>query len=150
MIGYGTEKIEDELGLLFPEIRINRLDYDTTKKKNAYEKILSDFDDGKIDVLIGTQMVTKGLDFNNVGLVGVLDADMLLNRPDFRAYERAFQLMVQVAGRAGRIKKQGKVIIQTRKTDQWVLDLVKDHDYKNSIIWKLPKERTSFILPITS
>ena len=146
MIGYGTEKIEDELGLLFPKNKINRLDYDTTKKKNAYEKILSDFDDGKIDVLIGTQMVTKGLDFNNVGLVGVLDADMLLNRPDFRAYERAFQLMVQVAGRAGRIKKQGKVIIQTRKTDQWVLDLVKDHDYKKFYHLEIT-ERKNFFYP---
>ena len=98
MIGFGTEKIEDELALIFPELNIKRLDYDTTKKKNAYEKILSDFDNGKINVLIGTQMITKGLDFNNVGLVGILDADMLLNRPDFRAFERSFQLMVQVAG----------------------------------------------------
>ena len=130
MIGFGTEKIEDELGLIFPEINIQRLDYDTTKKKNAYETILNDFDEGKINVLIGTQMVTKGLDFNNVGLVGILDADMLLNRPDFRAFERSFQLMVQVAGRAGRKNKQGKVIIQTRKTDHWVIDLIKEHNYK--------------------
>ena len=130
MIGFGTEKIEDELGLIFPELNIQRLDYDTTKKKNAYETILNDFDEGKINVLIGTQMVTKGLDFNNVGLVGILDADMLLNRPDFRAFERSFQLMVQVAGRAGRKNKQGKVIIQTRKTDHWVIDLIKEHNYK--------------------
>ena len=131
MIGFGTEKIEDELGLLFKDKIIKRLDLDTTRSKNAYEDILNDFDNGLIDILIGTQMVTKGLDFNNVFLVGILDADMLLNRPDFRAYERSYQLMSQVAGRAGRLEKQGKVIIQTGNPDHWVIQLVSEHDYKS-------------------
>jgi primosomal protein N' (replication factor Y) len=130
MIGFGTEKIEDELGLIFKDHTIKRLDLDTTRSKNAYEKILNDFDKGLIDVLIGTQMVTKGLDFDNVYLVGILDADMLLNRPDFRAYERSYQLMSQVAGRAGRQGKQGKVIVQTGDPDHWVLQLVGQHDYE--------------------
>lgn len=129
MIGFGTEKIEDDLGLIFKDKTIKRLDLDTTRSKNAYEKILNDFDNRLIDILIGTQMVTKGLDFDNVYLVGILDADMLLNRPDFRAYERSYQLMSQVAGRAGRQGKQGKVIIQTGDPDHWVLQLVGQHDY---------------------
>ena len=106
MIGFGTEKIEDELSLIFLDKVIKRLDLDTTRAKNAYEEILSDFDNGLIDILIGTQMVTKGLDFDNVYLVGILDADMLLNRPDFRAYERSYQLMSQVSGRAGRLQNK--------------------------------------------
>ncbi len=130
MIGFGTEKIEDELGLIFKDQIVKRLDLDTTRSKNAYEKILNDFDKGLIDVLIGTQMITKGLDFDNVYLVGILDADMLLNRPDFRAYERSYQLMSQVAGRAGRQGKQGKVIVQTGNPDHWVLQLVGKHDYE--------------------
>ena len=146
MIGFGTEKIEDELSLIFKEKVIKRLDLDTTRSKNAYEEILTDFDNGLIDILIGTQMVTKGLDFNNVYLVGILDADMLLNRPDFRAYERSYQLMSQVSGRAGRLEKQGKVIIQTGDPDHWVIQLVSKHDYKgfydNEII-----ERENFSYP---
>ena len=146
MIGFGTEKIEDELSLIFKDKVIKRLDLDTTRSKNAYEEILTDFDNGLIDILIGTQMVTKGLDFNNVYLVGILDADMLLNRPDFRAYERSYQLMSQVSGRAGRLEKQGKVIIQTGDPDHWVIQLVSDHDYKgfydNEII-----ERENFSYP---
>ena len=130
MIGFGTEKIEDDLSLIFKDKVIKRLDLDTTRAKNAYEEILNDFDNGLIDVLIGTQMVTKGLDFNNVYLVGILDADMLLNRPDFRAYERSYQLMSQVSGRAGRLEKQGKVIVQTGAPDHWVIQLVAQHNYK--------------------
>jgi len=129
MIGFGTEKIEDELSLIFKDKVIKRLDLDTTRSKNAYEMILNDFDKGLIDILIGTQMVTKGLDFDNVYLVGILDADMLLNRPDFRAYERSYQLMSQVAGRAGRQGKQGRVIVQTGDPEHWVLQLVGQHDY---------------------
>jgi primosomal protein N' (replication factor Y) len=113
MLGFGTEKIEDELGVFFPDKIIKRLDLDTTRSKNAYATILNEFGGGGIDILIGTQMVSKGLDFENVNLVGILDADMLLNRSDFRAFERSFQLMTQVAGRAGRRKKRGKVIVQT-------------------------------------
>ena len=146
MIGFGTEKIEDELSLIFSDKVIKRLDLDTTRAKNAYEEILSDFDNGLIDILIGTQMVTKGLDFDNVYLVGILDADMLLNRPDFRAYERSYQLMSQVSGRAGRLQKQGKVIIQTGDPDHWVLELISGHNYNgfydNEII-----ERKNFNYP---
>ncbi len=129
MLGFGTEKIEDELSLMFPDKVVKRLDLDTTRSKNAYETILNEFDAGNIDILIGTQMVTKGLDFSNVNLVGILDADMLLNRANFRAFERSFQLMTQVAGRSGRREKRGKVIIQTGDPDHWVIEKVIDHDY---------------------
>ena len=129
MIGFGTEKIEDELQLLFPHAVFKRMDLDSTRSKNAYEEIIDDFSNRRIDVLIGTQMVTKGLDFDHVSLVGILDADMLLNRPDFRAYERAFQLMSQVAGRAGRKEKQGKVVIQSAQAEHWVLERVMAHDF---------------------
>lgn len=129
MLGFGTEKIEDELGVIFPDKIIKRLDLDTTRSKNAYANILNEFDGGGIDILIGTQMVSKGLDFENVNLVGILDADMLLNRSDFRAFERSFQLMTQVAGRAGRRKKRGKVIVQTGDPDHWVIQKVIGHDF---------------------
>jgi primosomal protein N' (replication factor Y) len=129
MIGFGTEKIEDELQLIFPKAVFKRMDLDSTRSKNAYEEIINDFTNRRVDVLIGTQMVTKGLDFDHVSLVGILDADMLLNRPDFRAYERAFQLMSQVAGRAGRKEKQGKVVIQSAQAEHWVLERVMAHDY---------------------
>jgi primosomal protein N' (replication factor Y) len=146
MIGFGTEKIEDELSLIFPDKIIKRLDLDTTRSKNAYEEILDDFENRRIHILIGTQMVSKGLDFDNVSLVGILDADMLLKRPDFRAYERSYQLMSQVAGRAGRKQKRGKVIIQTTDPDHWVIKLVEQHDYisfyKNEII-----ERENYFYP---
>lgn len=146
MIGFGTEKVEDELSLIFPERVIKRLDLDTTRSKNAYEEILDDFENRRIDILIGTQMVSKGLDFDNVSLVGILDADMLLKRPDFRAYERSYQLMSQVAGRAGRKEKRGKVIIQTTDPDHWVIKLIEQHDfvsfYENEII-----ERENYFYP---
>lgn len=146
MLGFGTEKIEDELSVMFPEKVVKRLDLDTTRSKNAYAIILNEFDRGGIDILIGTQMVTKGLDFSNVNLVGVLDADMLLNRADFRAFERSFQLMTQVAGRSGRREKRGKVIIQTGDPDHWVIQKVIDHDfvgfYESEII-----ERANFFYP---
>ncbi len=129
MLGFGTEKIEDDLGVILPNVKIQRLDLDTTRNKNAYENILNDFGERKIDVLIGTQMVSKGLDFKDVALVGILDADLMLNRSDFRAFERSFQLMSQVAGRAGRDKERGKVIIQTGDIDHWVIQKVNQHDY---------------------
>ena len=129
MLGFGTEKIEDELSVMFPDKNVQRMDLDTTRSKNAYATILNDFDARKIDILVGTQMVTKGLDFDNVNLVGILDADMLLNRTDFRAFERSFQLMTQVAGRSGRRKKRGKVVIQTGDPDHWVIQKVIEHDY---------------------
>ena len=113
MKGFGTERIEDDLAILVPEARIARMDLDSTSQKKRYVEILNDFDDHKIDILVGTQMVTKGLDFDNVSVVGILSADNLISFPDFRAYERSFQQMTQVSGRAGRQGKQGKVIIQT-------------------------------------
>jgi primosomal protein N' (replication factor Y) (superfamily II helicase) len=146
MIGFGTEKIEDDLAIHFPAAVIKRMDLDTTRSKNAYSEIINDFENRKIDVLIGTQMLSKGLDFDNVTLVGIMDADMLLNRPDFRAFERSFQLMTQVAGRAGRKEKKGKVIIQTGQVDHWVIKKVMHHDfiefYNQEII-----ERENFYYP---
>ena len=123
--GFGTEKIEEETKLIFPDLRIGRMDLDTTRKKRSYQKIISDFESRKTDILIGTQMISKGLDFSNVRLVGVLNADNLLFFPDFRAYEKAYQLLAQVSGRAGRQRQQGKVIIQTSDPEhpvlQWVI-----------------------------
>lgn len=146
MIGFGTEKIEDELSILIPKARVQRLDLDTTRTKNSYQRILTDFDNREIDILVGTQMVTKGLDFDNVSLVGILDADAMLRRPDFRAFERSYQLMSQVAGRAGRKSKRGTVIVQTMDPDNWVIRHVIDHDftgfYKNEII-----ERKNYAYP---
>ncbi|HQU60552.1 MAG TPA: primosomal protein N', partial [Saprospiraceae bacterium] len=114
--GFGTEKIEDELKIYLPNAKIGRMDLDTVRGKNAHAKIINDFEEGRIDILVGTQMVTKGLDFERVGVVGVLSADQLLQFPDFRAGERAFQLMLQVSGRAGRKHRQGKVVIQAFNT----------------------------------
>lgn len=146
MLGFGTEKIEDELGAMFPDKTVKRLDLDTTRSKNAYANILNDFDNGKIDILIGTQMVTKGLDFDNVNLVGILDADMLLNRSNFRAFERSFQLMTQVAGRSGRRQKRGKVVIQTGDPDHWVIQKVIDHDFVSFFESEII-ERSNFFYP---
>jgi primosomal protein N' (replication factor Y) len=129
MIGFGTEKIEEELAILIPEAKCSRLDLDSTRNKHAYYNILNDFENQEIDILVGTQMVTKGLDFSNVSLVAILNADSLLSYPDFRSYERAFQLCAQVAGRAGRKDKQGKVIVQTRNPKHWVLQKVIANDY---------------------
>ena len=128
-LGYGTEKIEEELSNMFPHARIARMDLDTTRTRTAYEKIISNFQDGKTDILIGTQMVSKGLDFDNVDVVGIVNADTLLNYPDFRATERAFQLMSQVAGRAGRKNGQGRVFLQTKMTDAPVIPQIVNNDY---------------------
>ena len=129
-LGYGTEKIEDDLLKIFPNARTARMDLDTTRTRTAYEGIINDFQEGKTDILIGTQMVSKGLDFDNVAVVGILNADTLLNYPDFRSAERAFQLMAQVAGRAGRGNGQGKVYIQTRQPDNPIIPLIVQNDYK--------------------
>lgn len=146
MIGFGTEKIEDELKILLPNVRVQRLDLDTTRQKNSYQQILTDFDNREIDILVGTQMVTKGLDFDNVSLVGILDADLMLKMPDFRSFERSFQLMAQVAGRAGRKKKRGKVVIQTYDPDHHIIQRVVNHDYhemyRNELI-----ERKNYAYP---
>ncbi|MCF8258454.1 MAG: primosomal protein N' [Flavobacteriales bacterium] len=128
-IGFGTEQIEEELELLFPGVGIARMDLDTTRGKHAYLRIISDFEERRVNILVGTQMVTKGLDFDHVGLVGVLNADQLLNYPDFRAFERAYQLMAQVSGRAGRRKRQGKVVIQTTNPTHFIIDKVVQNDY---------------------
>jgi len=127
--GFGTEKIEDEIKLLFPEARVARMDLDTTRAKNAYEQLIWQFETGKIDILVGTQMVTKGLDFDHVRVVGVLNADNLLNYPDFRSYERSYQLIMQVSGRAGRKNKRGRVIIQTTQSNHPVIQDVIANDY---------------------
>ena len=129
-LGYGTEKIEDDLQNLFPEARIERMDLDTTRTRTAYENIIEGFQQGKTDILIGTQMVSKGLDFDNVAVVGIINADTLLNYPDFRATERAFQLMAQVAGRAGRKNGQGTVFLQTKMTDAPVIPQIVKNDYE--------------------
>lgn len=127
--GFGTEKIEDEVAIFFPQARIMRMDLDSTRRKKAYEQIISDFEKHRIDILIGTQMLSKGLDFSNVSLVGILNADNMLQFPDFRAHERSFQLMMQVSGRAGRAKKQGKVIIQTSHPQHNIIQCVLDNNY---------------------
>ena len=129
-LGYGTEKIEDDLQNLFPEARIERMDLDTTRTRTAYENIIEGFQQGKTDILIGTQMVSKGLDFDNVAVVGIINADTLLNYPDFRATERAFQLMAQVAGRAGRKNGQGTVFLQTKMTGAPVIPQIVKNDYE--------------------
>ena len=127
--GMGTERIEEEVNRFFPKARVARMDLDTTRSKYAYEQILTDFQEGKTDVLIGTQMVSKGLDFANVSVVGIMNADTMLNFPDFRAYERSFQLMAQVAGRAGRRGSRGLVILQTKNVDLPVIQQVMTNDY---------------------
>ena len=127
-LGYGTEKMEEELKLHFPEASISRMDFDTTRTKSGYETILGDFEKGDTDILVGTQMVTKGLDFDRVNLVGVFDADRMMHFPDFRSYERAFQLIIQVSGRAGRREKVGKVIIQTSNPKHPLFSFVVQHD----------------------
>jgi len=128
--GLGTEQIEEELKTLFPDKKIARMDHDTTKGKHAYAKLIEGFEQGETDVLVGTQMIAKGLDFRKVSLVGVLNADNLLNFPDFRAHERSFQLLLQVAGRAGRTDKQGTVIIQTYDPAHTILQQVVNYDYE--------------------
>ena len=130
MHGFGTEKVEEDLAIILPKAKIKRMDLDTTRSKYAYEQIFRDFEERNIDILIGTQMVTKGLDFDNVGIVGVLNADNMLNYPDFRAFERSFQMMVQVSGRAGRKNKTGKVIIQTYSPYHAVIQYVIENNYK--------------------
>jgi primosomal protein N' (replication factor Y) len=130
-LGFGTEKLEDDLSLMFPELKVQRMDLDTTRKKKAYENIISAFEDGETDVLVGTQMVTKGLDFANVGLVGIMNADTLLFFPDFRSHEKAFQMLAQVSGRAGRKGDRGKVIIQSSDPRHDVILKVQQNRYKS-------------------
>jgi primosomal protein N' (replication factor Y) (superfamily II helicase) len=144
--GFGTEKIEDEIKLVFPEARVARMDQDTTRNKNSFNKLIRAFEERRIDILIGTQMISKGLDFENLTVVGILNADNLLNYPDFRAHERSFQLMEQVSGRAGRRQKQGKVIIQTSDPAHRIIRLVLRHDYV-SMFRMQSDERIAFNYP---
>lgn len=146
MRGFGTERIEDDLAIFFPNHKIARLDYDTTRSRLAYHRIITDFENRSIDILVGTQMVTKGLDFDNVSTVGILNADQLLSYPDFRAYERSFQLMMQVSGRAGRKNRRGKVIIQTFNTDHSIFKSLLAHDYE-TFFYAEAGERKRFIYP---
>ena len=128
--GFGTEKAEEEISKIFPAAKVARLDLDVAKSRKNYESIISDFERGKTDILVGTQMITKGFDFGRVSVVGVLNADNLLNSPDFRSSERAFQLMTQVAGRAGRRQNEGVVILQTSEPENQVIGWVARGDYQ--------------------
>ncbi|WP_194975311.1 replication restart helicase PriA [Aquiflexum lacus] len=145
-VGLGTERIEESLSLLFPEARIARMDLDTTRSKYGYQRLLEDFGGGNVDILVGTQMITKGLDFDRVTVVGIMDADRILYFPDFRAGERAFQQITQVAGRAGRRDKRGTVIIQTRKPEQAIFGQIMSGDYKNFYVQEMG-ERQRFFYP---
>ena len=126
--GFGTEKLEEELKIIFPDASVQRMDWDTTRTRNSYETIIESFEQGATNILVGTQMVTKGLDFDRVSLVGVFDADRMMHFPDFRSYERAFQLIVQVSGRSGRREKKGKVVVQTADVQQPLFQFVLQHD----------------------
>jgi primosomal protein N' (replication factor Y) len=128
--GFGTEQVEEEAQQLFPDFKVGRMDLDTTRGKYGYEKIITAFEQQEIDILVGTQMLTKGLDFRNVKLVGVMNADNMLNFPDFRAHERSFQLLMQVSGRAGRTDKRGKVLIQTYNPFHNILQQVSLNKYQ--------------------
>ncbi|MGB8491090.1 MAG: primosomal protein N', partial [Bacteroidales bacterium] len=140
--GFGTEKIEDEIKIVFPSARVARMDQDTTRGRNSFQRLITAFEEHRIDIMIGTQMISKGLDFENLTVVGVLNADNLLNFPDFRAHERSFQLMEQVSGRAGRRKKPGRVVIQTSDPSHKIIRLVLHHDYKNMFRMQSEERRT--------
>lgn len=144
--GFGTEKVEDDIKQIFPDATVARMDMDTTRSRNAYERIINDFQNGKTNILIGTQMVSKGLDFDRVSVVGILNADSMLNYPDFRSYERAFQLMAQVSGRAGRKNKRGLVVLQTKSPDIPLIHHVVTNDY-NAMYDEQCAERSMFHYP---
>jgi primosomal protein N' (replication factor Y) len=144
--GFGTEKVEDELSLLLPDARIARMDLDTTRSRNSLQTILNNLEEKKIDILVGTQMVAKGLDFADVTVIGIINADSLLKFPDYRANERSYQMLAQVSGRAGRRGKQGKVVIQTYDTKHRVIKQVIDNDYQDLYFTEMA-ERKSFKYP---
>ena len=144
--GFGTERIEDDIAAIFPDARIARMDLDTTRSRSAYERIINDFSDHRTDLLIGTQMVSKGLDFDRVSVVGILSADTMLHYPDFRAAEHAFMMMAQVSGRAGRKGRQGTVILQTKMPDDPVIRHVVDYDYE-AMYRDVMEERETFCYP---
>lgn len=145
-VGFGTEKLEDDLKIMFPEARVQRMDLDTTRTKNAYQNIIAEFEQGGTDILVGTQMISKGLDFDQVSLVGIFDADRMIHFPDFRASERAFQMLTQVSGRAGRRAKKGMVLIQTNNTEQTILQKVVVNDYPGFYQEEI-SERESYLYP---
>lgn len=146
ILGYGTERIEEEVSETFPDAKVSRMDLDTTRGKKSYERIISDFEANKSNILVGTQMVSKGLDFERVNIVGILNADSLLNYPDFRAHERAFQMLTQVSGRAGRKGKQGTVLLQTSQPNHPIIQFVKHNDYRAFFDMQL-EERNIFRYP---
>jgi len=148
-VSFGTEQLEEALQLLFPEVEIGRLDLDTTRGRNSYDKIIQAFSTGKTSILVGTQMVAKGLDFDNVGLVGIIDLDRMLHFPDFRSVERTFQLSVQVAGRAGRKEKQGKVLIQTYNPQQAIVQTILQQDYQAFFKQEIEERRLFNYPPFT-
>ena len=144
--GFGTEKVEDDIRSIFPEACIARMDLDTTRSRSAYERLINDFSEGRTNLLIGTQMVSKGLDFGNVSVVGILNADSMLNYPDFRATEHAYMMMAQVSGRAGRKGRQGLVVLQTKSPEAAVIQQVVDNDYE-AMFSDIMEERETFCYP---
>jgi primosomal protein N' (replication factor Y) (superfamily II helicase) len=144
--GFGTEKIEEDIAILFPKARVRRMDFDTTRTKNAYQAIIGDFEQRVVDILVGTQMVTKGLDFSNVGVVGVMNADAMIAFPDFRSHERSFQHIVQVSGRAGRQSVPGFVVIQTGRPSHDIIKLARDHNFTGMYEMEI-NERKQFFYP---
>ena len=145
-VGLGTERIEEQVMMFFPDARVSRMDLDTTRSQNSYERIIEEFSRHESDILIGTQMVSKGLDFDNVRVVGILDADQMLNLPDFRSFERTFQMLSQVAGRSGRKGKKGRVILQTRSADSDIIKDVVDNNYEDMYLTQT-EERELFRYP---
>jgi primosomal protein N' (replication factor Y) (superfamily II helicase) len=148
-VGFGTEKIEDDLQIYLPEVRLKRMDLDTTRSRFSYQKILNAFDSGETDILIGTQMITKGLDFGLVTLVGIMDADRMLYFPDFRSVEKAFQMIVQVSGRAGRREEKGMVLIQTSNPTHELFDWVRHNDYEKMATTELQERKKYGYPPFT-
>ena len=149
IVGYGTERIEDDIDAVFPDEKISRMDLDTTRSKNSYDRIIDEFSRHRTNILVGTQMVTKGLDFDAVSIVGILNADTMINFPDFRSHERAFDMLEQVSGRAGRAHKQGQVIIQTSQPDHDVIKFVQAHDYEGFYQHELEDRRQFGYPPFT-
>ena len=148
MKGFGTEKVEDTLAELFPQAAIARMDLDTTRSKNGYQQIITDFEQHKTDILVGTQMVTKGLDFDRVSVVGILNADALVSFPDFRAFERAYQLLAQVSGRAGRKEVPGKVVIQSYQPNHPALKYVESNDFAAMYQSQIAERREYYFPPV--
>lgn len=149
VVGYGTERIEEEVTEIFPDTPVARMDLDTTRNKDGYQNIINDFSQGKAKILIGTQMVTKGLDFEGVSMVGIVNADAMLNQPDFHSSERTFNMIEQVAGRAGRRRTKGHVIIQTRQPNEKIYKYALDHDYEGFFNYEIAQRQRYNYPPFT-